>query len=359
MAEKILIITPLFQRGGSGAATYYQLLNQWLKANNFRTIVLSEWPPSGGVKYGIWPARSGKSKRFVRDLFLYGCQNLTYIFLPLIVLFERPKKIILHSSFFNFPNILIVILAIILSISTKIAHRFLIDCRDSGFSEQSIRLLSKFDLRFIACSLNVKNSLIKAGVAEAKISHIPVPHQVKKAPRDLIEQLTTSLGLTPENYIAYAGLIKEEKKVDLLVDAFRLYKARGGKIPYLVLAGLMKDSGNLRRVIDADASIIYVGNLTQSEVSALYGGAALAVNASPIEGMPRSSLEAMSQGVPVILPPNVPEFVETDANLVAPAHQEQLCNLMFEQTLHPTRALYDVERHDAKTILPQYLKVLI
>ena len=358
MLTKMLIITPIYQRPGSGASTYYNLLYKWLDEHDYRCEIISEWPPSRTVKYGIWPVRSGRAKSWLRDICLYGVQNILYLLLPAILLWERPKKIIVHSSFFNNPNTLILVIGVFLFFQRKFAKSFVIDCRDSGFSKLCIKFLNYFSVQFIACSLNVESALIEAGADKELVQYIPIPHQGGPEKKEFRDEILAKFNLKSRQYVAYAGLIKTEKKVDVLVQAFKKYRKMGGKIPVLVLAGLMKDSGALRDSILSDPCIRHIGNLSPKEVRGLYRGSALAINVSPIEGMPRSSLEAITQEVPVILPPNVPEFANSDPNLIAPLVVEELSTLMLLQEKEQRRARYCIDQHEISAVFGKYQYVL-
>ena len=289
---------------------------------------------------------------------LTGFKILYTFFCPLFF-YGRDQKELFYSSFFNHPNTLIYILIVLLTLIPRLAGLLLIDCRDSGFRQFDIKSISSFGLKFIACSLNVNDALLKAGVAEQQILHVPVPHDTAKCSDDKVAVYLTKTGLVQGQYIAYAGLIKKEKNVDLLVKAFKRYREIGGTIPRLVLAGLMKDAGSLRDLIDSEPAISYVGNLRQDDVRALFAGAALVVNPSPIEGMPRSSLEAITQCVPVILPPNIPEFASTDASLIAGSDVDGLCALMLSQTVNQKKATYSVTVHDSLSVLAQYNDLIL
>ena len=103
MPSKILIVTPIYQRGGSGAATYYKLLTSWLQSENHFPVIISEAPSTRSVKYGLWPVRSGISKNKWRDLLAYGVQKSYILFFALYFSMGETKK-----NYFAFELFLII-----------------------------------------------------------------------------------------------------------------------------------------------------------------------------------------------------------------------------------------------------------
>ena len=107
-------------------------------------------------------------------------------------------------------------------------------------------------------------------------------------------------------YIFYAGLIKEEKGVYLLLQSYceQLQHDRHK----LVLAGHNKLKTLKATKLLNHPKVLYIGNQDRNNILALMSKAALCVNLSFSEGMPRASLEAIALGRPVALPRGIPEF---------------------------------------------------
>lgn len=125
-------------------------------------------------------------------------------------------------------------------------------------------------------------------------TYIPNGIEIKQAcPADAIN---TKWGLHHNSYILFLARIVPEKRVDLLLDAFR--QVRTNK--KLVIAGAASDTSDymetIRVLAAKDPRVIMTGFVEGKELSELYSNAFCYVLPSDLEGMPMSLLEAMSYG---------------------------------------------------------------
>lgn len=101
--------------------------------------------------------------------------------------------------------------------------------------------------------------------------------------------------------VVYAGRLVQEKRVDVLIDAFaRLLRER--PTARLYIAGEGPDHARLRQQVTTQRvdRVQFLGLLPKSEVHRLLAGADLLVLPSRFEGFPMVALEALAYGVPVV-----------------------------------------------------------
>lgn len=105
---RVFILTPILFGSGTGAATYYRLLAENLQYKDVDLTIISEKAnlPLNlkNLQYlGLFPTRTGKQKKIIRDVIGYAWQNLQYLKLPGIFQEKQPNTILVHTSFYNFP----------------------------------------------------------------------------------------------------------------------------------------------------------------------------------------------------------------------------------------------------------------
>lgn len=355
---KVLILTPLFFGDSSGAAVYYKILANSFIQSGYAVSVISdkETGEFQGQYYGLLPSRCGREKRFPRDVFAYAIQNLKYLSIPKIIRYEQPNTLLVHSSFYNHPGAFA-------SMMNMVRKRFseltmVLDVRDRLVPAKQVKSFSIFDC-VIACSENIMLHLCRHGLIKEQVTLIPVVQEKIDVDKQEAWEFTRSLKLKPLTYIFYAGLVKEAKGISVLLDAFLNYVKAVRPDVKLVISGLLKTQNE--RVLSAlkEDGVAYLGNRKRSDVLKLMSCARLCVNLSPIEGMPRTSLESLALQKPTILPPNVPEFgrhcpdfVALDSNPKAVA--DKIIELLDTQAV-PS---YPIENHLPENVLPKYMAIL-
>lgn len=356
--HKIIIITPIFLGSGTGAATYYHVLAKELQHQCLDLTVLSEQTNLQtnleNCEYiGLFPTRSGKQKQMIKDAIGYAWQNVKYLRVPNLIQERQPNAVLVHTSFYNFPGIFPQVM------KRAIAHKrpkpkYIADVRDVLLPLKQIKYLSQYD-QVIACSENVRDRLISGGLNREKITHIPIPQESISVNSVEVEQQLKQLGLDETPYIFYAGMIKEIKAVDLLLEAFTQFVHSKQPNIKLVLAGYIKTTNP--RVINLlqSENVYYVGNLNRKDIFNLMAGASLCINLSPNESISRSSLEALALKRPVLLPPNIPEYMRYCPDFVVNSRDP---NVIGEQIINalsnPEIPAYPIEQHLPETVIKQY-----
>lgn len=359
--KKILIFTPIFFGSGTGAATYYQLLVKSLQKYNFSFTIASETHTENSqtesFEYiSLLPLRSGKNKQFLKDLFLYAWQNLNYF--RLLNIFSKTKysSALMHSSFYNHFSFFDGIIRILIKTNSDVT--FIADVRDVLLPQEQIKNLSVYK-NVIACSKNIVKNLLQGNLNQEKIVHIPVPQAKITINPDASLRLQNRLDIQNERYIFYAGMIKELKAVDLLLETFVNFVQPQDKNLKLVLAGYLKTKNP--EIIERlkAKNVVYLGNCSQEEVHCLTFHADLCVNLSPCESIARSSLEAIALNRPVLLPPNIPEYLEHCPELVATSRDPRVLAAQMMHILQTgITANYPIELHDPERIAKQYYELL-
>ena len=354
-----MIVTPLFPPVTGGAATYYGLLSDGLLANGVVkhiTVITencSERKSDEAAARDIeviplFPFRAGGKKSKFLQYSLYGVQNLLYIFIPYLVRKHKPDVVIFHSSFHNFFNLIIA--RVINRISKKVP--VIADVRDHQLPARLLKQLEPYHA-LIACSLNVRNHIQQAGSLAGRITHIPVIQETMETPRMSADGTLDKYELTDESYLLYAGLIKDGKGIELLIQTYEELCSRGCALK-LVIVGEYKDSSLLKRVLSVPG-VQWLGPVVREELLDLMSCSSMALNLSGSEGMPRTSLEALALGVRVLLPKGIPEFEEYCKDYVVCSSQPVLVASQIERLLlNPPMHNYPIEEHAPDFVLRRY-----
>ena len=110
------------------------------------------------------------------------------------------------------------------------------------------------------------------------------------------DEIRRRWSLAKGTYVLYLGRIVPEKRVDLLLEAYRMLETD----IRLVIAGAASDTVEYERRISQlaaeDNRVIMTGFVSGRTLEELYSNAFCYVLPSDVEGMPLSLLEAMSYG---------------------------------------------------------------
>lgn len=144
---------------------------------------------------------------------------------------------------------------------------------------------------------------------------------------------------TTDNYVLFVGVLKPNKNVRTLVEAYVRLR-RANRIDHkLVLVGsedaLQSDVRSLVKDAGCSNDLVFTGHIPASDLVALYNSATVFVQPSIFEGFGLPSLEAMACGTPVITSNTsaIPEVVDDAALLVNPLDVDELANAL-EVVLH-------------------------
>ncbi|MFK8181730.1 MAG: glycosyltransferase family 4 protein [Phormidesmis sp.] len=142
----------------------------------------------------------------------------------------------------------------------------------------------------------------KYGKEATYIENAPVTY----SPSDERFSFCNALGLQPNKYMIFIGRLVPEKRVDLLLHAFKRLNPRGWK---LALVGDRSDTNaftaQLLQTADNHPNIIFTGELQGKKLAEVVRGAGLFVLPSDVEGLPLALLEAMQEGIPAVVS-NIP-----------------------------------------------------
>lgn len=114
-----------------------------------------------------------------------------------------------------------------------------------------------------------------------------------------------AFGLQEDEYILYLGRLVPEKRVDLLIEAYKELDLK----KKLVIAGPLDNTdyiNSLKQSADGNQNILFTGFVTGPILEQLYTNCSLFVLPSDLEGMSISLLEAMGYGIPC-LASDIPE----------------------------------------------------
>lgn len=353
-----MVITPLFPPVMGGASTYYGLLTRGLLAKGVVkhvTIITensSERNNASALSPDIdviplFPYRAGGHKRKSLQFLLYGIQNLLYVFIPYLVRKHKPDLVIVHSSFHNFFNLMAPVIKLI---SNKVP--VIADVRDHQLPVKRLGQLESYHA-LVVCSLNVYNHILQASTLTQRVNHIPVIQEVMNVPRNCASATLEKYGLKHGSYLLYAGLIKADKGIDLLLNTYESLCSRGSALQ-LVIVGGSKDNLLLKRILSV-SGVQWLGPVPREELLDLLSSCSMAVNLSNSEGMPRTSLEALALGVRVLLPKGIPEFEKyCQDNVVCSSDPEFVAQQIEKLLFNTTACHYPIEEHFPDFVLSKY-----
>lgn len=362
--KKISIITPIFWGSGTGAATYYQLLLESLQKYPFDFRVFSEHysaPYSEQINkkvnyISLLPRRSGKNKQKLLDIWKYFIQNLKYYYLLREINSEKCDLVLVHTSFYNQINLFSGVIQRLMKSHPKMS--FIADVRDVLLPKKAVVQLKDYQA-VISCSKNITKYLTASGLSHEKIVYLPIPQEQISLDPHLRDTILTKFKLHQQSYIFYAGMIKESKAVDLLLTVF--VKEILPKYPKvkLVLSGYLKTRNSSILKLMQSPNVLYLGNCPRPEVLALIQGAELCVNLSPVESISRFALEAIALQRPVLLPPNVPEYMEHCPEFVATSRDPEVLAAQMIEIMEAQKVPnYPIEIHDPEVVAQQYYELL-
>ncbi len=295
----------------------------------------------------LFPHRAGGQMGKLSQYARYAIQNIQYWWLPRLVREANPDVVLVHSSFHNFYNLLTPVVRYIATSIPVIA-----DIRDYHMPARRLSQLGSYHA-LIACSLNVLAHIKKQNGLAGRTVHIPVVQEKIDPIRPQAGVTLDKYKLIRNSYLLFAGLIKPEKGIDLLLKTYDVLRARGCS-EQLLLVGLIKDVALLKRALKTPGVRI-LGAVSREELLDLMSCARMNINLSASEGMPRTSLEALALGTQTLLPKGIPEFERYCPQSVACASDPELVATQIENILAKRlQSDYPIEQHDPSAVLIQY-----
>lgn len=213
--------------------------------------------------------------------------------------------------------------------------------RFMGFSKSLfLKLSTVLSLKsadmIIATTYRLKKRAIQLGVNERKI--FVVPNYVDDnlfsilVKTDVRQQFSIP---SSQNIILYVGRLAPVKGLGILIKAFSLLDDSKGKKLLIVGEGGIKDKlKRLCKELEVEDNIIFVGNIPYEMVPKYLAAADVVVLPSWVEGNPKSLIEAMVMGKPIVAT-SVPGIVDLIKNrvsgiLVPPGDPVSLAKAIFE-----------------------------
>lgn len=207
----------------------------------------------------------------------------------------------------------------------------------------SIQLASKRAKRIISISQATKDEMVKFYKTDAnkiEVMYLGI-NRICDLPQTKIEQ-------SADDFFFFIGTIKERKNVLNIVKAFILFKKENSQYKHkLFLSGkynaqspYIQNILNIIKEAGQQDNIIFLGHVSDQEVSFLYHQARALVFPSLLEGFGFPILEAMSCGVPVITSDisSLAEIANNAALTVDPYDVQQITQAM--QRLVDDEVLY-------------------
>jgi glycosyltransferase involved in cell wall biosynthesis len=355
----LMIITPIFSPSTGGAAIYYDLLSRELLERGVvsQVTVVTEKTSGESEEHQvgknacevvrIFPYRASGTMGKVSQFFRYAIQNLQYGLLLRMIRERRPNLVLVHSSFHNYANLLSLTIRRVVRLVPVIA-----DVRDHEMPVGGLHQLEDY-CAVIACSLNVIQHVSKRSEVASRIVHIPVLQREIDSPRMKLNETLEKQGIQGEKYLLFAGLIKREKGVQLLIDAYEKLRMLGYK-GRLVLAGISKDRELLQTALDA-RGISVLGGVDRSELLDLMAGSEMVVHLSRSESLGRVCLEALELGIKTLLPKGIPEFEEKCSEYVVRSSEPvEVARQMMKLLEWNDIPQYPIGDHHPNSVVPKY-----
>jgi glycosyltransferase involved in cell wall biosynthesis len=191
-------------------------------------------------------------------------------------------------------------------------------------ADDAVRLLGIPRERIVVTPLAVRSGLAPA--SEADVTALCRRHRLRAG------------------YLLYVGGIDRRKNVPFLLEVLRAIVAQRPETE-LVLAGRYRDDPDFADLVlrlkrlGLEDLVRLVGYISEEELAALYGGAAVFVYPSLYEGFGLPPLEAMACGAPVVAADRtaLPEVLGRAALLVDPREVSEFAEAILSLLDHPER----------------------
>lgn len=363
------IVTPIYPPATGGGAVYSRQLACMLEGLEvIETVTIITEAGEGraldtaqidGKKIIVshFPWRASKALGRVLKGVLYIRQNFRYFSQVRRCDISNVDVWVVHSSFYNYPGFFSWFVKNVLGKRRHDGRRpgFVLDIRDQLFPGRKLMELRRYD-SVIVCADKVMERVSAFVKRDALLKVIPVPLSWDVYEYLKLEQM--DVRGESEKVITYIGDIKRSKNVFALVDAVKIVKEIFPNI-VLYLAGNVKLKERDRQRMESNEHVRLLGAQRRHYVLRLIDRSTLVVNPSRSEGMPRSCLEAIAIGKPVLVPPGVREFEQTIPEWIiyngsALGIAEKIC-WALEQRCMPN---YPVTKHFPRSVIDKYLMVL-
>lgn len=333
-------IQPVLDRNLTGVGWYTdnfirRIKNFAREGENFYLLGMDFYGKADELKECLSPNVHLKTN----GLMHYGIYRRIWRFLPFIDYgsFFRTRADIFH--FFNFVAPPYVRGKIVITVYDMVYKVFPETMEKANYVklEQNLRRSCDAASAIVTISENSRREIIEYMEVDAGRIHIIPPgvdcqhYRPPKGEKEVLS-IRKKYGL-PQYYFLYLGTIEPRKNIESLVEAFRIYRDRGGR-GHLVIAG--KKGWMYEKVFDLvkqyglENHIVFPGYIDEQDKPLVYGGARAFLFPSLYEGFGMPPLEAMACGIPVVTSntSSLPEVVGNAGLMVEPADIEGLALYM-------------------------------
>jgi glycosyltransferase involved in cell wall biosynthesis len=366
------VVTPVYKPAPGGGAIYTDILARALAGEGVDVVVATEaftgQPQRQQLATGrgsvtierIFPMRAGRAERDWRSYLAYAVQNLRLLGLPRRMAGAARRTgatsvtVLIHSSLFYNRGVMPWLLERFRQ-AVPGRTRLVVDVRDPKVSEGLLPTLARADA-VIGCSRAIADSLREKLPNTVEVVHLPIPFEPPNTPdRAQIEKVLREYDLEGVPYVFNPNGVNEQKRYPEMLELVRaLRRVPGYEQAALVTIGRARDWSSRDDAAKTQGLLRYLGVVPNSTALALAGGAMVTAILSRIEGMPRSGLETLAIGKP-LLAPDIAEFREfIPSSIVRSDAPEDMARQVVELSAEPPAERYPLERHRMSELVRSY-----
>lgn len=306
-----------------------------------------------------FPYRAGRARKDWMSYLAYARANLDYLRLPAMLKEEASSRnvarivMLLHSSLLYNASVLPGILDRFRRVGPRQVE-MAVDVRDPLVPASLLPLLARFD-RAICCSKGITDQLTPV-LPSVQVDHIPIPFAEPALPDDAEVVATLErFGLTGQRYVFNPNGVAKAKGFDTMLEAVRALRQRPGYEDVILLSiGRSRDWSEREDRAVAEGVLKFLGPVPNPVALQLASRGLLTLILSKNEGLPRSSLESIGLGQPVIVPV-LPEFTESIPSHVAVSDDPQdLAEQMIRVMQNNRVGDYPLAVHGMERLVKQY-----
>jgi glycosyltransferase involved in cell wall biosynthesis len=212
--------------------------------------------------------------------------------------------------------------------------------------------LLRFSDTVVAVGPSIQHHLAKRGI---RSSVIPNGVSLTSTPRPLMDR--------ERQRLVAVGRVTAQKNYGVLIEAAHRLRERGLQVSIIGAADLSGEREKLQALMDSEdvSNVTFVGLLGRDQVLDQLSMASLYVNCSIHEGMSNSVLEAIQQGVPVLLS-DIPANRDLDLpeiHYFSPSSPTELSALIARALETPSDFLVDRRRFlDWDEVIDRYRRCM-
>ena len=360
----VLIVCPVYAPHVGGGGQYFPLLVKELNRSDVvgKIIVLTEnhsersrvSVEDGSIVYRLLPQRDSLSDKSL----LYSI--LSFMFTYCILYFSIPFLLIRYQvSILHYTRYLRRSFYFLTYLSKNVFKvKIILDMRTTVENIDVLKCLFGVDC-IISNSEAVFNQINHAGFPGKCHILVENPMYFPEAFMEIeLNRLLVEISSEIRRpYLLFLGQLLERKSIYEILDAFEVFNDREPEFR-LIIAGRNMLGKHIINRIKGIKNAIYVGPVWHQHAIALIQGSELVLQPSKIEGIPRVSLEALSLGKKVLLPPCVPEFLESCPEFCPNEISPEIISSCIEKILsYENVPEYDLKKHEAQKSIGKVINI--